>query len=440
MKVTLWGLSMKTAQYKGFWNQITVCSENVGNSEIVDVIKDSLGLSLEQVPLGLMPGVNEVFAAEGFPSVGTALPLLPGSETAQMASCELMSHIAQGPPSLVTTSKHKDLTKLIRRICSTFPSADIVVIVKNKNVGYKLVQALREERQNCWYLDKEYALKVDQPWPNHRIRVVKQDKLALWSLDLHRADIVVVTDAVEFVHNNYLCNHTEWFNTFKGTFIKPEARLVGVVDEDAHPRDMKLVYPIFGLRTFLLGANGKAVLAPLVNWLSRTKQDNSDKRVGNDQSIRNQKEKMIWQNQQRNTFIVKKINEVRRELAGYAFVQERYGADSGDALAVVVENTIHLTAFQAAMTVKGVSCPVLTFEDIQNASSLPAVLIRADAGTGLLPIRAQENPVLVLDIKDEAPSFLRRRRKLRNNAYQKYWHCGAMPFVEKWQSCISHSK
>jgi hypothetical protein len=168
---------------------------------------------------------------------------------------------------------------------------------------------------------------------------------------------------------------------------------------------MKLVYPIFGLRTFQLGADGKAILAPLVNWLSRTKQDNSDKRVGNDQSLRNQKEKMIWHNQQRNNFSVKKINEVRRELAGYAFVQERYGADTSDALAVVVENNIHLSALQEAMTVKGVSCPVLTFEDIEKAS-LPSVLIRADAGVGLLPIRVQEHPLLVLMLRTSLQVFL----------------------------------
>jgi hypothetical protein len=141
---------------------------------------------------------------------------------------------------------------------------------------------------------------------------------------------------------------------------------------------------------------------------------------------------MIWHNQQRNNFSVKKINEVRRELAGYAFVQERYGADTSDALAVVVENNIHLSALQEAMTVKGVSCPVLTFEDIEKAS-LPSVLIRADAGVGLLPIRVQEHPLLVFDVKDESPSFLRRRYKLRNKTYQQTWHCGDKPFVEKWQ-------
>ena len=420
---------MKTTQFKGYWNQLTVCSDK---EEIGHLLQDSLRLSLEQVPLGLVPALNEVAAAERLSCVGTALPPLPISETAQMASCELISHIAQGPPSLLTTtSTHKDITKLVKRICSTFNQADIVVTVKNKNVGYKLVQALRDEGQNCWYMEKEYALKEGAPWPDHRIRIVRQDRLALWSLDLHRADIVVVTNAVDFVHNNYFCHHTEWFNSNKGTFFKQEARLVGVVDQDAHPRDMKLVYPVFGLRTFQLGAEGQGFIAPLVSWLSRTKQDNSFQRVGNDQSLRNWKEKTIWQNQQRNNFIVKQINAVRKELGSYAFVQERFGADTADALAVVVENSIHLTAFQAAMTVKGISCPVLTFEDIQENSSLPSVLVRADAGTGLLPIQVQEHPLVIFDVRDESP-FLRRRAKLRNNDYQQHWHCGAKPFLEKW--------
>ena len=147
---------------------------------IAQIIQQTLGLESPHVPVGLIEVANDILVGAGIAPIGVACPAIPTSDSAQLAKCELLSHIASGPPSLITTSTHKDLTKLIRRICSVFASADIVVIVKNKNVGYKLVQALRNDRQNCWYLAKEYALKENQPHPNHRIRVVKQDKLALW--------------------------------------------------------------------------------------------------------------------------------------------------------------------------------------------------------------------------------------------------------------------
>lgn len=416
------------------WNQVKVLREmdNESSGCFATGIWDDLVVH-PTIGLGLLPAVNEILSQADTNPVGYRYNPLARSPGAHLAPCEALSQIAEGPPSLVTTSTHTNPTKFVQRVCSAFHTADIVVLVKNREAGCSMVEALRADGQNCWYMEKEYALKENQPWPNHRIRVVLQTKLALCSLQMHKADIVVVTDAVHFVHYDYFGHHMDLFNPARGTFIKPGARLVGIIPEDTHPHDLRLIYPLFGLRTYQLGANGMANLAPLVQWLSRTKGDQTDKRVGNDRSCRKQKEVMVWKNQARNNFLAKKVKPVREEAKSYPFVQDRFGPDMDGAVALVVENQIHKKAMLEALTSKGASCPVLTHEEIDGLSCLPSVLIRADAGTGLLPIGAQEFPLLVFDVKDGAPSHLRKSYITRYNQYCQKWHAGPMPFIQKLQ-------
>jgi hypothetical protein len=415
------------------WNQLDAL-RGLDDSITDKVSKriSELGINPSQVGLGLLPAVNEILAQNGARPIGYRCQQLEIAPGAHWAPCEVLSQIAQGAPSLVTTSTHTSPTRLLQRICGAFPTADIVVLVKSREIGCSMVNSLRADGQNCWYMEKEYALREDQPRPNHRIRVVLQTELALCSLELHKADIVVVTNGVDFVRNNRFGHHTELFNPVRGTFIKPGARLVGIVPEDTHPHDMGLVYPIFGLRTYQLGANGLANLAPLVQWVSRTKGDQTDKRVGKDQSFRKRKEVMVWKNQARNNFIVKQGRPVREEAKGYPFVQGRFGPDTDQALAIVVENLIHKGAILEALASKGISCQVLTHEEIDGETCLPSVLIRADAGTGLLPIGAQEHPLLIVDVKDGAPSFIRCRYITRYNDCCRFWHAGPDPFAQKW--------
>ena len=386
---------------------------------------------------GLVPAINDRLE----PARRVKHPAYPPIETCEifLEDHEALAHIATGPPTLVTTSSHKDPTKFVRRICSSFPKSDIVVMVRSKEVGYPLVQALREDGHTSWYMQEEDGMKADAPYCNDRIRVVRQDKLALWSLDLHRADIVVATDAVGFIRNDYFAHHTELFKTHQGTCIKPGARLVGIVDQDAHPRDLRRVYPIFGLRNHLLGSGGRAFVAPVVQWLTRTKTDHSQRSVGSGAPPSALKEKTIWTNERRNNFIAKKIREILASLDEHGFIQERIQADPENAIAIVVENLIHQATIRAALASKRVDCPVLTFQEMANKPALPSVLVRADAGVGLLPIRVS-GPILVVDVKDETPGFLRSQMNRRKQAYARHWHLAPKPFLSRLLEALGKPK
>ena len=70
-------------------------------------------------------------------------------------------------------------------------------------------------------------------------------------------------------------------------------------------------------------------------------------------------------------------------------------------------------------------------DEIRSSTSLPSILVRADAGTGLLPIGQQVNQLLVVDVKDESPKFLRQRAIQREKAYIASWHLGIRPLAAK---------
>ena len=88
---------------------------------IAQIIQQTLELPTPHVPVGLIDAANEILIGEGIAPIGVACPPIPTSDSAQLANCDIFSHIASGSPSLVTTSTQKDPTKLIRRICSEFP-------------------------------------------------------------------------------------------------------------------------------------------------------------------------------------------------------------------------------------------------------------------------------------------------------------------------------
>jgi hypothetical protein len=48
-----------------------------------------------------------------------------------------------------------------------------------------------------------------------------------------------------------------------------------------------------------------------------------------------------------------------------------------------------------------------------------------------MPIGPQVNPLLVVDVKDESPKFLRQRAIQREKAYLASWHLGIRPLAAK---------
>ena len=420
------------------WNRIN-CLEGLSDEDakfMASAIRKDLGADPENTAVGLLPAINELLRSRNCQPIQYGYPALPMSERAQTATCEILSHIANGPPSLVMTSttptRHSNPAKLIKRICNAFPTASIVVFMESNSARISLTKALREEGHSCWNFEKEYQLQEDEPYPVHRIRITRLRHLALNNLKLWEADIVIMAEAVDFVQFNYFGHYSQLFDTWSGTHIKAGARLVGIAPENTHLSDLKAVWSVFGLRPYLLGQNGYAVLAPRVYWARRTTTDNTHLRVGNNISELQLKKVMIWLNDARNNFIVKQIKTANKLITNIPVFNSRCGGDI-NSIAIVVENTIHFASLNKKLEDHGVRCHILTFDQIRNETVLPSILIRADAGIGLLPIGAQEHPIAIIDIQDESPRFLRERYKMRKNAYSKVWAEGEMPFCNKYR-------
>jgi len=399
-------------------------------------VNAKLDLNPNQVPSGLVPAVNELFAGLGIRPVGTALPPLPTSETAPLARCEVLSQIARGAESLIVRKNGQSLLPFIARLCATFTQSRIIVTVSNKRTGIETVNFLRSQGEDCWFLDDEYWLKEDQVRPKHRIRIVLQDKLWLNSLELANADIVVITDSAFFVRDNEECPHTLLFDQQFGLHFKEDVRLVGIAQEDLALADFKRIWPIFGLRTYQLNTHGEAYLAPRVTWITRSKQDRSLFASGltQDSTHRQKLKALVWENQPRNNAILRLARRLKHEALEYSFVRERYGNSLCNPVAIVTENLLHRRVLVGMQEGHKVRVPVMAFEDIEQRDDLPSFLVRADAGTGLLPLLAQRNGIWVVDMQDQTSKYLSKRARSRQKAYLRHWHVGEQPFVSKWQS------
>lgn len=400
-------------------------------------INTRLSIDPESVPTGLVPAINEIYRELGLQPVGTALPPLPTSETASLAHCEVLSQIASQAESLIVKKNGMSELPFIARLCGTFPSSRIIISVRNKRQGVELVNLLRSQGHDCWFLDKDYKLREGHDWPNHRIRIVLEDKLWLTSLDIHQADIVLFTDAAFFVRNKIMGFDPEvLFDIRFGTHFKEDARLVGIINEDVPLKAMRAVWSIFGLRTYQLNTQGEAYLAPKVTWITRSKQDRSLHTIGltKDSTNREKLRCLVWENLPRNKSVLANARRLRHEAKGYAFVQERYGIGHFSPVAIVVENNLHKKEMYRLQEGKPELIPVMAFEDIAQRTKLPSFLVRADAGTGLLPLLPQEHGIWVIDVADQTSKYLSKRAKLRQKAYLPSWHVGEQPFVSKWLS------
>ena len=396
-----------------------------------------LSIDPESVPTGLVPAVNEIYRELGLQPVGTALPPLPTSETAQLARCEVLSQIARGAESLIVRKNGQSLLPFIARLCATFSQSRIIVTVSNKRTAIETVNFLRNQGEDCWFLSDEYKLREGEDWPKHRIRIVLEDMLWLNSLAIHQADIVLVTDAVFFVLNKILGFDPEvLFDIRFGTHLKDDARLVGIISEDVPLKGMRAVWTIFGLRTYLLNPQGEAYLTPRVTWITRSKEDRSLFASGltTDSTNREKMKALVWENLPRNNAILKLARKLKQEAWVHSFVRERYGNSLCNPVAIVTENLLHRKVLVGMQEAHKVRVPVMAFEEIEQREDLPSFLLRADAGTGLLPSLAQRIGIWVMDIRDQTSKYLSKRARSRQKAYLRHWHVGQQPFVNKWQS------
>ena len=407
--------------------------------EIAQIIQQTLELPTPHVPVGLLDAANEILIGEGIAPIGVACPPIPRSDAAQLANCELISHIASGPPSLVVKQKGMSVLPLVERICATFSKSRIIVTVSNKRTAIETVNFLRNQGEDCWFLSDEYKLLEGEAPPDHRIKIVLEDMLYLCSLQLHLADIVVVTDAARFVNQKIFGFGVDSFFDIRfGTHFMEDVRLVGIIDEEVPPKNMREVWSVFGLGTYLLNPQGEAYLTPRVTWITRSKQDRSLFASGltTDSTHREKMKTLVWENLPRNQSVLKIARRLQKEAHTYPFVSERYGNSVCNPVAIVTENLLHRRVLVKMQDTQKVRVPVMAFEDVEKREDLPSFLLRADAGTGLLPLLAQRHGIWVVDVADQTSKYLSRRVRLRQKAYLHAWHVGDQPFVSKWRSTL----
>ena len=378
-----------------------------------------------------MPCFREMIRHRGIQLPESPLIPLELRPEANLEPSEALSSIKNSIYTLVTTNRFTHPFFLIRRICFAFPEAQIVVFTKTIDEGFALKQQLRADCQKVWHFNGEIPESLrDSIQPRIRVTELSARGLSLYSLRLHEADIVMAMDAEDFARYRFLGPVENLFNTQRGTFIQPGARLVGIIKEDTHIDNQKLVWPIFGLRTYQLGRMGKAYHTPLVHWFTRDKWDQSDKGLGPNPSNVELKSKCIWKNRLRNHSLLRQVKRCRGEANQLAFVRSRYGNDFRNAVGLIVENDIHKAALEKELS-SSAPCPIYTFDEIRNANDLPSLLVRGDAGTGLLPLNPQPHPTVIYDLKDQSPWFLRARANQRQQVYLQRSFVGRTPYQKK---------
>ena len=414
------------------WNRL-----NLHSLPLESVLPDAfltelsrLGIDSANTPFGLLPAVNELLVQHGMPFLSFPMELLEIPGNTVLLDNEALGALQRHGHALVLTDRFTDPVKLIQRLAQSFPSADVVVFAKNRVEGIGITNALRADGHSAWYMEKEFPCRNGKPPIQHRMRITSQNKLAIADLRLHATDIIVRTEAQQFIRNDYFCHHTELFNPRKGTFFNPRARLLGIAPADTHPRDMLKVYSVFGMRTFELTANGMAYAPPTVDWLTRDKTYTGNQNLGPAPSILDQKKEFIWNNQKRNACVLRHARKAVNSPGGSGAVAHTQDSPMGS-VGIVVESELHRNSLAGSQAAWGAPCPVYTFDDIRNNDHLPSILIRADGGTGLLPIKPQASCVRVLDIKDQASHFLRTRTKQRKAAYSRQWLLGSTPYLAK---------
>lgn len=402
-----------------------------------NLVASSLNIDAESVPDGLILAVNEQFRIHGLQTVGSTLSPLLNPGCPPIPDHSILRGINLGLPSLVMKPKASSSIALVKNVCATFHESRVVIAVSTRREGVEVVNALRAEGQACWYLDKEYPVYEGQDAPFHRIRVVRSDMLWLISLDLNAANIFIATDASSFVRTNSQ-DLDLLFNIGFGTHFHEEVRLVGILNEDASKSEFSHVFPIFGLKSHLLYPSGEAFLAPLVTWVSRRKHEDKGLAREARTEIPNREwmETLVWNNVSRNRCVIK----LAARLAGQSNSLYPAGPGCGDecknSVGIVVENNRHRDSVQALQQAQAKAIPVFTFDEIRRCNTLPSKLVRADAGTGLMPLSTLGQCVRVYDIRDEAHWYLRRRFKQRDAAYSLLWHSGPRPFTRKWNFAL----
>lgn len=450
--------NIKRPSLRNQWNLVSLSRLSDSQTESIEM---QLGYSPFYFPEGLLPAANEILAGWRNQPVSLAYsemdrknwvspyemedtcnvePYLESDNT--FTECPLIARIRQGPPSLLRSSSSSPAcpNKLLSRICSNFPEQNVVIVAKahlnecSFDQGITLARTLRKDGHNASYKNME-----EEDAPTSRIRICHITKLDLASVKVWAADILVILDAAEFVNYGFggagsPFDHTDLFASY-GTFIKEGCRLVGITPEDAHPTDLRKIWPTFGINEFLLAQDGTIAEPPKVKLEGYAKADAPNFIPGDANSLLVQKKHLIWNNQTRNAFLAGLAAKALLPGKGTYTHADFPPLHNGNAVGVVVENRVHQQAVEEILASQGLGIPVLTFEEINAlGAAIPKTLIRGDGGVGLLPLGKVLKEITIIDVKDKMHGFPRSAFLKRRQEYARHWSLGANPYCSKWQA------
>ena len=447
-----------------FWNTVNLASIAGLDERQCQEVGSAFRSNPSSFPLGLVPVANELLANFNKTAVfkafedmeennwlapidtdeSTILPTnsLPLS-SAQTVASALDERINRGAPTLIRTPSQYNSFSFLNNLFMTHPNQNIVVVTESAigqntaSLGIQLAKKFRELGHATTWMNNEESAR------SRRIRICDMKNLTLNSMKIWAADIFVCLDTVEFVNRRFggegaPYSHWDLFGTY-GTSLKHGCRIIGLLQTKYSQRkNLIKVWSIFGIDELSINSNNEISDFPKVRFVSRSKADSLNIKIPQDSSLADQKRLLFWTNVARNRFIAKQAKALFENVGDTAKRLAESTPMPFHRIGIVVENEPHAQEMKTALGKASSQIPVLTFADIRGmGDNLPDALVRADGGTGLLPIENLCTPLTVIDVKDEGTWLARKFLKMRKREYALHWLLGHKPYLAKFKEALS---
>jgi hypothetical protein len=431
---------------------ITVSGDGGGNTLPVGV-----------APAGLTPVVTHLLRKQRYHTQGPARAMTlpePDLDAVQrhgvvdQSMLDLLQYHERG---LVYYGPKVQPLWLVAQAALAYPELTIVVAAATLEEAQHAAKALRR-----WLPGRVTQLRSDRAPRNVKRIVVGNYEALLGSCaDLHQRGLMITLHAIEFLGKRGM-------DVLSGA---EKARLLGFMPlgRQLAPRDADQVRAVFGFQECHVPLHGRHPLPVDVVF-------EDDVRHGRRGDSREEvlRRSLIWQHVGRNRRIARLARALQNGdetmLAKFRRIAKRVRKRPTDRLAVLVDNLEHgldmakrLPDWElvtgAEVQTDGLSKrdQALLQKKAQWSRGKPTIfttaagaqiepqdfdtLIRADAGTGLLPIsedkltllHGNDHRLLMIDFDNQRHRELRRWTRLRQQAYrQRGWYCpGAIPLNER---------
>jgi hypothetical protein len=333
---------------------------------------------------------------------------------------------------------------LVVQVALTYPGAVITIAVQHKETARHIARHLRAAGISA-------SAITNQDYPSEGTRIVAATfgQLGRLAANLHRLDILIVSDGVaalgevprQFLTPSYTPVH----------YRVP--RVVGLVPANRHLAlaDRVGLVELFGPETMTIPAHG---------WVERPVEVVPVPFKGGQASWEPRavtcKRRNLWHHRLRNRLVAQVARALvagdRAALSAYiSGLDNIQNVPVPARVVVVVEGEEHAAALRAKLPGWSVDAPaagrlvgeILTFDGLRSRTLEDVdVVVRADGGTGMLPLAqfalasqswAPARPLYVFDVFDKNHPELRKAVRSRVQAYvDAYWRpagCDAVDFV-----------